>query len=168
MSVFTGSEAEDPKLDPSSVLVNENLNCEDIQFRENNTIPKDGYIMAKSRKVRLGVVAVQIQNPVNNQSTCIYAFQDAGSQMTLLRRSVAKEIGLHGLPIIQSCRGMNSTVERSMEIVNIRIRGLKEPETFEIQDVKLTDVVPKLYHSLRNEFNIVSYDNFSDIYLSNH
>ena len=113
----------------------------------------------KSRKVRLGVVAVQIQNPVNNQSTCIYAFQDAGSQLTLLRRSVAKEIGLHGVPIIQSCCGMNSMVERSMEIVNIRIRRLKEPETFEIQDVKLTDVVPELYHSLPNEFNLYSYDN---------
>ena len=78
----------------------------------------------KSRKVWLGVVTVQIQNSVTNQSTCVYAFQDGGSQLTLLRRSVAKAIGLHDMPIIQSCRGMNSTVKRSMKIVNSHICGL--------------------------------------------
>ena len=76
---------------------------------------------------------------------------------------MAEEIGLRGLPIIQTCRGMNSTVERSMELVSLHIRRLKEPETFEIQDVKLTDAVPELYHSLPNDFNIDSYDNFTDI-----
>ena len=68
----------DPKSENSAVLVIENLNFQIIQFRKDNIIPKNDYIMEKSRKVRLGVVAVQIINPVNNKSTCIYAFQDAG------------------------------------------------------------------------------------------
>ena len=163
VSVCNTSAADDIKSDASGVSVIENLNCENIQFREDNTIPKNDYIMRKSRKVRLGVVAVQILNPVNNQSTCVYAFQDAGSQLTLLRRSVVKEIGLKGVPIIQLCRGMNSTVERSMEIVNLRIRGFKETDTFDIQEVRLTDVVPELYHSLPNDFDIDSHENFTDI-----
>ena len=73
--------------------VNENLNSAEIQFCENNILPKTGYTLAKGRKMRLGVVAVEIQNPVNNQSTCVYAFQDANSQVTLLRRTVVEEIG---------------------------------------------------------------------------
>ena len=113
--------------------------------------------------MRLGVVAVEIQNPVNNQSTCVYAFQDANSQVTLLRRTVVEEIGWSGLPIIHLYRGMNSTVERSTEIVSLRIHRLKAPEIFLIQDVKITDVVPGLEHSLPTGFNIDSYDNFTDI-----
>ena len=105
----------------------------------------------------------EIQNPVTNQSTCIYAFHDAGSQLMLLRSSVAKEIGLKGLPIIQSCSGMNSTVERKMEIANLRIRGFSENDTFNLDEVRLTDVVPKLPHSLPNDFDINSHENFSDI-----
>ena len=136
------------------MLINEKLNCyENVEFRENTFIPKNASLTKKTRKVRLGVVAVQLHNPVTNQSTCVYAFQDGGSQLTLLRKSVANEIGLHGTPHLQSCRGMHSTANLLMESVNLRIRGIQEPETFEIKDVRLTEVVPELPHSLPNAFN---------------
>ena len=83
--------------------------------------------------------------------------------MTLLRRSVAKETYFHGTPIIQSCRGMHSTVELSLEIVNLHIRGLKESENFKTKDVKLTDVVPELYHLLPSDFAFDTHDNFTGI-----
>jgi predicted aspartyl protease len=115
--------------------------------------------MVKSRKVRLGVVAVQIQNPANDKTACIYAFQDTGSQLTLLRKSVADEIGLKGAPIIQSCKGMNSTVKSHMELAELRIRGLKESDTFHLKDVRVTDNVPELPESLPTELDIDSYEN---------
>ena len=83
--------------------------------------------------------------------------------MMLLRNTAAEEIGLHGLPIIQSCRGMNSAVERSMELVELRIRGLKEPEEFLINDVKVTEMVPELEHSLPNTLDVESFDDFKDL-----
>ena len=104
--------------------------------------------MMKSCKVHLGVVAVQIQNPDNDKTACIYAFQDTGSQLTLLRKSVAEEIGLKGTHIIQSCKGMNSTVKTNMELTELRIRDLKESDSFHLKDVRVTDNVPELPESL--------------------
>ena len=73
----------------------QSLNCEGVPVPGDEGIP-DGCTMLKSHKVRLGVVAVQIQNPDNNKTACIYAFQDTRSQLTLLRKSVVEEIGLKG------------------------------------------------------------------------
>ena len=57
--------------------------------------------------MRLGVLAVEICNPDTGEKKSIYAFQNTGSQMTLLRKSTMEEIGLHGTQYIQSCCRMN-------------------------------------------------------------
>ena len=71
----------------------------------------------------------------------------------LLRKSVGNKIGLYGTPRLQSCCGMHSTANLLMESVNLRICGIQEPETFEINDVRLTDIVPELPHSLPSAFD---------------
>ena len=50
-----------------------------------------------------------------------------------------------------------------MESVNLRIRGIQEPETFEIKDERLTDIVPELPHSLPSAFSFESHETFNDL-----
>ena len=105
-------------------------------------MPENASLTTKIRKVRLGIVAIRSHNPVTNQSTCVYAFQDGGSQLTLLRKSVAEEIGLHGTPRLQKCRGMHTTADVLMESVDLNICGIEEPDTFNIMRVNITEIVP--------------------------
>ena len=76
---------------------------------------------------------------------------------------MAEEIGLKGTPIIQYCKGMNSTFKTNMELTELRIRGLKESDSFHLKNVRVTDNVPELPESLPTELNIDSYENFSNI-----
>ena len=117
----------------------------------------------RRKNVRLGVVAVQIRNPMTNQSIYVYAFQDGRSQLTLLRKSVANEIGLHGMPHIQPCLGMHAMANILMESVDLQIRGIHETEAFDITDVKITDIVPELQHSLPGTLRFEEYENFCDL-----
>jgi hypothetical protein len=123
----------------------------------------EGAIPLESRKVRLGVCAVKIQNPHTGFSTSVYAFHDSGSELTLLRKSAAREIGLVGDPISQSCRGMNSTVKTDMEVTTLHIRGLLEDKAYELEDVRITDNVPKLTRSLPHHMEFRLFDKFSDL-----
>ena len=50
-----------------------------------------------------------------------------------------------------------------MQLTELRICGLNESDTFNIQEVRVTDNVPELHDSLPNDFDIDSYENFSDI-----
>ena len=101
------------------------------------------------RKVRLGVVAVRLHNPVTNQSTCVYAFQDGGSQLTLLRKSVADEIRLHGMPRLQKCGGMHTTANILMESVDLSTCGIEEPKNLKSKALTLQITFLKyLTHSL--------------------
>ena len=117
VSLYTETAAEEQPTTTCSNTTNvlQSLNCEIIPVPGEEDIP-EGCTRVKSGKVRLGVVAVQIQNPANDKTACIYAFQDTGLQLTLLRKSVADEIGIKGAPIIQYCKGMNSTVKTNMEL----------------------------------------------------
>ena len=47
-------------------------------------------------KARLGVIAVEIRNPTKNHKTKVYVLQDTGANATILRKSVAKKLGLNG------------------------------------------------------------------------
>ena len=58
---------------------------------------------------------------------------------------------------------MNSVIERLMELIRLRIHWLEETEDFLIHNVMVTDVVPKLKHSLPNTLNIELFDNFNDL-----
>ena len=76
-----------------------------------SVIPAAYAIPSAHKRVRLGVVAVEICNLRTNEIKSIYAFHDTGLQMTRLRKSVAEEIGLHGKPYIQPCRGLHVAAE---------------------------------------------------------
>ena len=114
----------------------------------------------KHKHVRLGIVIVQICNPITGQSTNIYTFQDSGSQLTLLRKSVAEEIGLHGTPHIQSCQGMHATTSILVESADIQIRGIHETDAFNMTDVEITETVPELEHSLLGTLGFEEHENF--------
>ena len=73
------------------------------------------------KHVRLGIVAVQIHNPITGQSTNVYAFQDSGLQLTLLRKSVAEEIGLHGMCHIHLYNCVRACMQRQTYLWKARI-----------------------------------------------
>ena len=81
---------------------------------------------------------------MTNQSTYVYALEDGGSQLTFLRKSVANEICLHGMPHLQPCRGMHATANILMESAGLRIREIHESETFDLTDMKITNFVHEL------------------------
>ena len=113
--------------------------------------------------MRLDVVAVQICNPITNQSTNVYVFQDSGSQLTLLRKSAAEETGLHGIPHIQSSRGMHAMANILLKSADIQIHGIHVTEAFDITDVKIADTVPELQHSLPGTLGLEEHENFCDL-----
>jgi hypothetical protein len=139
-----------------------------IQQYNNVEIPMPG----KNRKltfpqqtgrVRLGVCAVRIQNPKNGQSTTVYAFHDSGSELTMLRKSTAKEIDLRGVRISQCCKGMNSTEKTEMELADLRIQGLEGNRYYTMKDIRIAQKLPQLRKSLPNTLNTDVHGKFKAI-----
>ena len=150
--------------DDSFDLRTADINCyKENEFSENMFVLVNASLTTKIRKVRIGVVAIRLHNPVTNQSTCVYAFQDGGSQLTLLRKSIAEEIGLHGTPRLQKCCGMHTTADVLMESMDLNICGIEEPETFNIKKVNVTEIVPEMPHSLPSALNLNDHENFKDL-----
>ena len=114
----------------------------------------------RCKHVRLGVVAVQICNPITGQPTKVYVFQDSGSQMTLLRKSVTDEIGLQGMLHIQLCKGLHATANIHTESATLHIRGIHEITTYSMTDVKITDNVPEVKESLPDTLVLEEHVNF--------
>ena len=50
-----------------------------------------------------------------------------------------------------------------MESSDLRIRRMHEAEAFDITDVKITNIVPELPHSLPSTLNFEEYENFRDL-----
>ena len=58
---------------------------------------------------------------------------------------------------------MHTTANILMESADLHICGIQESDTFELNDVKITNVVPELPHSLPSTLDFEKYENFSDL-----
>ena len=107
-------------------------------------------------------------NPDTGEKKSIYAFRDTGSQMTLFQKSTTEEIGLLGTPYIQSCCGMNIDADILLEDASLLVCGLTENEFHSLSQVRITDCVPSLEHSLPNTLELEEHLNFYGIEYSTH
>ena len=66
----------------------------------------------RSSKVCLGVVAIELRNPVNDGTTQIYALHDTCSQITMLCLPIAHKLGLTGVNEQIVIDGINQSSKR--------------------------------------------------------
>ena len=102
----------------------------------------------RTKKVHVGVVAVEVKNPENGCCESVYVFHDGDAQITLLHRSVADRLGLHGKKFVQPCKGFLATADVDMESASIHVRGLWETEYHHVTKVRVTKQVPSMSHYL--------------------
>ena len=76
---------------------------------------------------------------------------------------VKGEIGLLGNPSIQPCRRLHVDTDVLMEDASLQVRGLAESEFNDMTNVRITDRVATLGHSLPNTLILQEHPNFTDI-----
>jgi hypothetical protein len=109
------------------------------------------------------VCALSIVNPDTRFDTPIYAIHDPGSNFTLLRKSVAKEIGLVGEPILQSYKTLGSITTKRIELTKIHINGLEEDRGYALREVRIIEDMPKLNKWLPHHMDPHVRSEFKDI-----
>ena len=94
-----------------------------------------------------------ITNPKNGTTAQVYAFDDSGSTMSLLRRSVADRLGLTITKYIQKCKESLTSKDLQMESASICVRGLAEQDDLLICDVGFLRDISHISQSLSHILN---------------
>ena len=67
-------------------ISNDDVSVAMIDYDDNHRdVLNASAVKLRNSKVRLGVVAIELRNPVNNGTTQIYALHNAGSHITMLQ-----------------------------------------------------------------------------------